>query len=76
MKNGDMGQRRFHEAEQRRATTEGHLTSPRVEVAPEGQGVEMRVTHAADNAESSESQPVETTGWKTFLCRGYLADDG
>ena len=61
MMNDDMGQQRLQEAEQRRAATEGHLTSPRVEAAQEGQDVEMTATHAAGNAESSESQPVETS---------------
>ena len=67
MMNDDMGQQRLQKAEQRRATTEGHLTFPKVEVAQEGQDVEMTATHAASKAEGSE-----VAGWKTFLCRGNV----
>ena len=60
--NDDMGQQRLLEAEHPRSTTGGHLTSPRVEAAPEGQDVEMTATHAVGNAESSKSQSAEASG--------------
>ena len=61
MLNDGMGQQRLQEAEQRRAVTGAQMTDvPRVDVSQEGQDVEMAVTHAVGNAESSGPQPVET----------------
>ena len=62
MMNDDVGRQRLQEAEQRRAATAAQMQpAPRVEAAQEGQDVEMTVTHAVGTAESSDSQPVDTT---------------
>ena len=62
MMHGDMGQQRLQAAEQRRVVTGTQTTDvPRVEVAQEGQDVDMTVTHAEGSAESIGSQPAGTS---------------